>query len=224
MGLKDVFSRRSGSQDAPVRDDEPGAVSSQLDGEGRGPVTLDERTGTGGQASPDTNQGKTEPMPATPGQPDPNAEFEPPSLGEMNVGGADPQLSSAPLARPRDIPVATEPPRFQDPGRAPQDDRPALDPASTTELPEGPERPEQATDGTARRAPGSLGDSPEQQETDVDTGAANMRVGGGPASRESDVQPGDAQQVPVPHEVPAPGTSETAPAALGARTPEAPSD
>ena len=42
----------SSGQPAPDSDAEPGSVSSQLDVEGRGPVTLDERTKPGGQASP----------------------------------------------------------------------------------------------------------------------------------------------------------------------------
>jgi hypothetical protein len=229
MGLKDVFRRRSGSsapgssgQAAPDRDAEPGSVSSQLDVEGRGPVTLDERTRPGGQASPDTNQGKTEPMPATPGQPDPNAELTPPSLDEMNVGGSNPQAPSHPDARLRDAPVATAPVARVEPGTAPDEDRGSFDPDSATKLPEGPERPAQVAEGTARRAPASQGVSPEQQETDVETGAANMRPGGGPASRPAPVQAGDSRPVPVPHEDPMPGTSEESAIAQGVRAPEAP--
>jgi hypothetical protein len=245
MGLKDVFRRHpdssdssdssgsSGSgQEAPDRDSEPGSVSSQLDVEGRGPVSLDERTKAGGQASPDTKQGKTEPMPATPGEPDPNAEFEPPSLDEMNVGGSDAQAPSHPDARLRDAPVASAPPVRVDPGVAPDDERGSYDPDAITKLPEGPERPAQTTGGTARRAPTSQGVSPEQQETDVQTGAANMRPGGGPAAVDAGSdsphapgtgdQPGDARGVAVPHDEPAPGTSEESPIAQGVRAPEAP--
>lgn len=222
MGLKDVFRRRAQSQVAPANDDEPGSASSQLDVGGRGPVTLEDRTAPGGQASPDTNQGKAEPMPATPGDPDPTAALEPPSLAEMNVGGADPQAPGHALARDRDAPTAAAPVERVEPGVAPVDDRLAIDPDSTTELPEGPERPAQASEGVARRAPGSLGESPEQQETDVETGAANMAVGGGPASTAGvSAQPGDAKEVSVPHEVPAPGTSEELPVAEGIRAPEA---
>ena len=222
MALRDVFRRKAETTRAPDSDAEPGSVSSQRDVEGRGPVTLDERTKPGGQASPDTNQGKTEPMPATPGQPDPNAALEPPDLDDMNVGGADPQAPSHGLARDRDPAVASAPPQVVDPGVAPPDDRPALDAHSTTKLPEGPEQPGQSSDGTARRAPTSLGVSPEQQETDVQTGAANMRPGGGPAATPSPVQAGDSQDVAVPHDMPAEGTSEEAPIAHGVRAPEAP--
>lgn len=222
MALKDVFSRRSAQDRVPERDGEPGSASTQVDAEGKGPVTLADRGRSDGQASPDTNQGKTEPMPAAPGQPDPNAPFEPPSLDEMNVGGADAQAPSHPAARPRDTPVATAPAPRVDPGVAPHEDRPAIDPDSTTELPEGPERPAQASEGRAQRAPASQGVSPEQQETDVQTGAAQMRPGGGPTSRGHGEEPGDAQSVSVPHELPAPGTSEQSPIAEGARTPETP--
>ena len=225
MALKDIFSRRSstdaGSESAPTEQAEPGSPSSQLDGSGDGPVTLEQRTEPGGKGSPDTNQGKTEPLPSTPGHADPNAEFEPPTLAEMNVGGADPQSPSHGLARDRDVPTSTAPVLRTDPGVAPHEDRPAIDPDSGTVLPEGPERPDQVTEGTAQRQPGSAGDSPEQQETDVDTGAANMLPVGGPDSVPSAVQPGDAQEVPVPHEVPMPGTSEQLPVAEGIRSPEA---
>ncbi|HEU0101427.1 MAG TPA: hypothetical protein VFR07_03835 [Mycobacteriales bacterium] len=219
MGLKDMF-RRSSPQAAPTRDGEPGSPSSQVDGDGDGPVTLAQRNEPGGQGSPDTNQAKTEPMPATPGHADPNAEFEPPSLDEMNVGGGDPQSPSHPAARDRDAPVATAPPERVNPGVAPQDDRPGIDPDSATKLPEGPERPAQATAGRAQRQPGSDGESPEQQETDVETGAANMRPGGGPQAVPPTSEPGDPKQVPVPHDLPAEGTSETAPIAQGIRTPD----
>lgn len=228
MGIRDLFRRRpstapSGThQSAPTRDEQPGSVSEQTDTSGDGPVGLQDRTAPGGQGLPDTNQGKTEPMPATPGQPDPNAPFEPPSLDEMNVGGADPQSPNLPGTRPRDVPSATVPPAVLTPGVAPDDDRPALDGGSTSKLPEGPERPAQSSEGVARRAPGQLGVSPEQQETDVDSGAAAMRPGGGYASTPSPDQAGDSQGVPVPHSVPAPGTSEESPIAHGVRTPGSP--
>lgn len=225
MGLRDVFRRNRDPQQGrsePDREGAVGSVSSPRDVDGSGPVTLEDRTKPGGQGSPDTNQARTEPMPATPGQADPNAVLEPPSLDEMNVGGADPQLSSHPLGRPRDEPVATAPVGLADRGVAPADDRPAIDPDSTSKLPEGPERPAQSSAGTAQRAPGSLGVSPDQQETDVQTGAANMRPGGGPAATPAPVQAGDSQGVAVPHGAPAPGTSEELPIAHGVRAPEPP--
>jgi len=215
MALKDLFSRRGrssgGDQRAPDSDAEPGSVSSQRDVEGRGPVTLDERTKGGGQASPDTNQGKAEPMPSTPGAADPNAAHPAPELGEMNVGADDPQAPSHPAARDRDVSLAGGT-LYGGPvnaGVVPAEDRPVLDPDSTTKLPEGPERPLQVSAGTSQRQPGSMGISPEEQETDVDAGAARMVPGAPPASSAPPVpQPGDAQSVIVPHDLPAPGTSE----------------
>lgn len=233
MGIKDLFRRHrhvdgqrpdgpERGQRAPDRDDEPGSVSSPLDVGGRGSVTLDERTGPQGQASPDTNQGKAEPIPPTPGEPDPAAPHAPPSLDEMNVGGGDPQRPSHPAARLRDVPVPAPTPVRKDSGVTPYEERPLPDPASTTDLPEGPERPAQATAGTAQRAPGSLGISPGQQETDVQTGAARMEIADAASAVPPPGQPGDAQDVPVPHEIPAPGTSEQSSIAHGVRTPQQP--
>lgn len=226
MGIKDDI-HRHGSDDAegdqpPVAEEVPGSVSSPRDVGGHGPVTLDDRTRTGGQGSPDTNQAKAEPMPPTPGGPDPTAALESPSLEEMNVGGADAQSPNHPAARDRQAPVAVPAQPVVEPGVAPADDRPAIDLDSTTTLPEGPEPPASVGPGTAQRAPGSLGVSPAQQETDVQTGAANMRPGGGPAATPSPVEAGDAQDVPVPHETPAAGTSEETQIAHGVRAPKPP--
>ena len=60
----------------------PGDVSQP---EGDGPVTLSDRTEPGGQGSPDTNQGKTEPMSAQPDHPEPLAA---PDLDTMSAGAA----------------------------------------------------------------------------------------------------------------------------------------
>lgn len=242
MALKDAFSRltrgaRTGpaahaasdpasdvaAQDepAPDRDAEPGSVSSPRDVGGRGPVTLADRTAKGGQASPDTNQGRAEPMPATPGEADPSAALPAPELGEMNVGADDPQLASHPLARDRDVPPGgdTAPAGPVNPGVAPHEDRPALDGGSSTGGGSGPERPVQASPGTAQRQPGSMGVSPEEQETDVDSGAARMLPGHPAGSSSPPVQPGDAQGVAVPHVLPAEGTSEEQGIVHGVRTP-----
>ncbi len=230
MAIRDVFRRHSdrpASDDgppapAPEADAAPGSVSSPRDVGGRGPVTLADRTAHGGQGSPDTNQASAEPMPATPGEPDPTAPLPAPSLEDMNVGGADPQSPSHPAARDRDLPLAPMAVAHEDRGGTAQVDMPAVG-APGSGQGAGPERPAQASDGTAQRAPGSQGASPEQQDTDVQAGAANMRVGGGPATTPPPVeQPGDAQGVPVPHEVPAPGTSEQSPIVHGARSPQPP--
>lgn len=175
------------TQSPAVSDDDPGSVSEPQDVGGRGPVTLADRTAHGGQASPDTNQGKAEPMPPTPGDPDPTAPVEPPSLEDMNVGAADPQSPSHPAARDRDAPST------------------------------GSTGQEAGGEPVAQRAPGSLGSSSEQQETDVRAGARNMRPGGGPEATPPPVEAGDAQDVPVPHDLPAAGTSEELPIAHGVR-------
>lgn len=142
------------------RDDQPGGESTPLDTEGDGPVGLQDRTrerGAGGddKGSPATNQAKAEPMPATPGHPDPNAPLEPPSLAEMNVGSADPQSPSHPSAG------------------APAAGRAQARPAASAPV-----------DGTAHRAPGLQGvpGADEAVETDVGAGAAAMQQG--PASTE----------------------------------------
>ncbi len=96
-------------------------------------------------------------------------------------------------------------------------DRPAVDPSSTTVLPEGPQRPDQERAGAAQRAPGSMGVSPEQQETDLQTGAARVLPQTAPGA--APAQAGDAHGVPVPHEEPAAGSSEQSPGVTGVRAP-----
>ena len=175
--------------------DEPGSVSSPEDVDGQGPVTLADRMRPGGQGSPDTNQAAAEPMPASAGDPVPTAALPAPSLDDMNVGGADPQSPDLDLARPSDLPSAG--------------------PATPVPSPQQPAPHDGG--GQAQRAPGSLGRSPqaEQQETDVAAGAAAM----GPTAPVV-AQPGDAQDVPVPHDLAAPGTSEQLPVVQGVRPPE----
>ncbi len=177
---------------APPRDGAPGSVSSPRDVGDRGTVGLEDRTRAGGQGSPDTNQAKAEPMPATPGEPDPAAPLEPPLLADMNVGGADPQSPSHPAARERDVPAA------------------------------GGSAAVAGGSGTAQRAPGSLGTSPERAETDLDASAAATQPAGGAGSTPAPVQPGDAQDVPVPHEEPAEGSSQAAPIVHGVRAADPP--
>ena len=77
-----IFSRRR--KDSGT--DGTGEVSQP---QGDGPVTLADRTAPGGEGSPDTNQGKTEPMSPTPDHPEPLAA---PSLEDMSAGAASAQL------------------------------------------------------------------------------------------------------------------------------------
>lgn len=244
MALRDLFRRRTagapgrpaaagagaapgegagtgGVAGGPTAAADPGSVSSPQDVEGQGTVGLQDRTAPGGQASPDTNQGKTEPIPASPGQADPTAPIAPPELGDMNVGSADPQAPSHPAARDRDDPFTGGqlPAGPINDGSSPAAGHGLVDPDSTTGLGDGPGMRASATDGRAQRQPGSLGSSPEEQHTDVQAGAAAMAPGGSFLTAASPDQAGDSQGVAVPHEDPAPGTSEEQGIVRGARMP-----
>ena len=76
----------------------PGEASQPQDTQGDGTVGLGDRTEPGGQGSPDTNQGKAEPLPASAHEDDPRAPREAPDLESMNVGANDPQAPSHPAA------------------------------------------------------------------------------------------------------------------------------
>ncbi|MDP9433687.1 MAG: hypothetical protein M3P93_00185 [Actinomycetota bacterium] len=245
MGIKDLFTRgSSGSDDAgdgtedsagssptaqqPPRGDEPGASTTPTD-DGRGTIGLGDRIGG---AAPDTNQGKTEPMPPTPGHADPAGTGphtnppQVPELGDMNVGAATAQIASpTQLASAGDPsrtggaqggvePVPTSagsPSGAVQAGTVPADDRPHPGTSSSTGLGSGPEMPEQASTGVAHRAPGLQGETPEGESVESDTavGAARMAPGAAPdRTRPPVAYPGDSQGVNVPHEIDAAGTSE----------------
>ncbi len=219
MGLKDVFSRRSKSDDVG---EQGGDVSSPLDTRGEGPVTLDERTRPGGQGSPDTNQGKTEPgIPPRGSGSAPQA----PDLEQMSVGSADPQSPEHPAARgtassaaaPPEATPFDAPTDLSGPGSDPDQQRPEIDAETSTGRDKGPETPHQATTGTAQRAPGQVGSTPagERIETDVEASAAAMaRSTGRPSGA------GDTHGVAVPSETPTMGTSEEHGVVQGARIPD----
>lgn len=228
MGLKDVFSRH---KDASSPDDEtggaePGAdVSSPLDTRGEGPVSLDDRTEPGGQGSPDTNQGKTEPGIPPSGETSGGAGAQTPELADMNVGSADPQGPHHPAAQGTASSAIAEP--GAGPQRSPRDlggsggdlesQRPEIDSETSTGRSKGPETPDQQTSGTAQRAPGSQGSTPDGEsiETDVDASAAAMvRATGRPSGS------GDTHGVAVPSATPTLGTSEEHGVVQGARIPE----
>jgi hypothetical protein len=132
------------------------------------------------QGSTASNQGKAEPMPSTPGHKDPNAPLEPPSLEDMNVGSADPQLPRHPLATRSGLelhePVTPAPADVGGPGSAPAEQRPAASTGSSTGRASGPEHPAETSEGTAHKAPGIQGStgSDEVLETDVVSSAARM--------------------------------------------------
>lgn len=147
------------------------------------------------KGSPAANQGKREPMPVTPTQPDPNAPLTPPPLEDMNVGSADPQTPRHPAAAGSGLSVDGD-----------------VDP--------GPEHARQDTHGESHRVPGLMGrtGADEAVETDVDAGAAQMGPAG-PSSVPSDGTPGHSQGVPVPASDALRNSSEEHAVVRGARTP-----
>lgn len=193
--------------------------------EGDGPVTLPDRTEPGGQGSPDTNQGRTEPMSPTPDHPEPAAQV--PDLAAMSVGSADPQSPSHPAAGGALKPVhtaATPPTGFSGPGQDVDRTRREVDPETSTGREGGPSTPTATGSGTSLRAPGSLGTSPQGEavETDVQQGADRMAPQG-PGAR-AGLSPGQGSTGPAPASAhdPLEGTSEEHAIVTGVRTPDAP--
>ena len=202
--------------------DQPGAVSQP---EGEGPVTLEDRTEPGGQGSPDTNQGKTEPLSPVPDHPEPLAV---PDLADMNVGAGDPQAPSRPGTRPTSPAGsyaggdAGEPPRgLGGAGQAVEQGRPEIDTTTSTGRAHGPVQPEQHTSGTAHRAPGLQGTTPAGESVESDTEAGATRMGDAPPDAVPGVSSGHGDTGPSPAtgDGPAPGTSEDQPKVEGVRLP-----
>ncbi len=215
-----IFSRR--------RKDGTDDVGTVSEPQGDGPVTLADRTAPGGEGSPDTNQGKTEPMSATPDHPEPMAA---PSLEDMSAGAAAAQLPSHPAAAALSPPgsygggaVGDQPKGLGGPGVVPSDDRPEVDTGTSTGRAHGPVHPVQRTSGEAHRAGGLNGVAPagESIETDVEGGAT--RMGAAPPDAVPGVSSGHgetgASPAPGPGDAPALGTSETQPKVEGIRLPE----
>jgi len=194
--------------------DQPGTEASQPEGEG--PVTLEDRVGGG---SPDTNQGKVEPMSPTPDHPEPTAT---PELSDMNVGAADPQSPSLPSAADRPPAAQVVPPTgLSGPGAELEAGRPQVDPATSTGSSGGPPAPVQYGSGQSHRVTGLQGATPDGEavESDVQAGAASMRPG---ASAEQAMEgKGDAASAPATGDGAAPGTSETQAPVQGVRLPDA---
>ena len=225
MGLKDVFSRKDDpeSYDGSAAGD--GDVSSQHDTRGEGPVTLDDRTQPGGQGSPDTNQGKTEPGIPASGETSGPVDPEVPDLQSMNVGGVDPQAPGHPAARgaassavagPGDSPLHA-PRDMGGPGGDADSQRPEIDSETSTGRAPGPETPHQASTGTSQRAPGSQGTTPDGEliETDVESSAAAMVPETGRPSGA-----GNSHGVAIPSDTASAGTSEEHGVVQGARIPD----
>lgn len=194
--------------------------------EGDGPVTLEDRTKPGGAGSPDTNQGKTEPLSPQPDHPDPLAV---PELSDMNVGAGDPQAPSRPGADAT-APAGSygggrlgeEPTDLSGPGADADAQRREVDSTTSTGRAPGPEVPEQESTGTAHRATGIQGDTPAGESVAVDTEAGATRMGAAPPDSVPGLSSGqgDANVVPTSGSAPAPGTSENQPKVEGIRLPE----
>ncbi len=159
---------------------------------GDGPVTLEQRTEPGGQGSPDTNQGKAEPLSPTPDHPEPLAV---PQLSDLNVGAGDPQAASHPAAAARAHTGAASLARGAGGVTAGPDAHP---------------------EGTAHRAPGQQGATPagESTEVDVEAGAARATPADGATS-----SAGDPASVPGTGSQSLAGSSQTQEPVDGVRLP-----
>jgi len=207
-----IFSRRHRRR--TLEQSQAGAgVSSPLDLQGDGPVGLGDRTRPDAQGSPATNQGRTEPIPPTGKQADPD-----PDKDATSVGSAASQLPSPPGLPVDPVPAPGPPDGPRNAGAAPPDQRPVVDPPSSA----GPHAHVSDTPGSARRPPLSQGESPEEQESDVTAGAAQMTVSESSALAGPDGSAagsgGDAQGVPSLGEISSGGTSEQMAPVQGVRT------
>lgn len=205
------------------------ASNTPEDENGDGPVTLSDRTAPGGQGSPGSNQARPEPVPDA--GPDQDA-LTPPDLGSMNVGGADPQAPRHPDAL-RSGTSSTgayaqadpgrEPTRLSGDGTTPDAARPEIDPTTSTGRAPGPEQPLQQTAGTAHRAPGLDGTTPEGESVDSDTAAGAARMGPEALDSTAGRSPGQGDDATVPSSgtSAASGTSEEHRIVSGIKLPEA---
>ena len=209
-----IFSRKKA--------DDVGEVSQP---EGDGPVTLSDRTEPGGEGSPDTNQGKTEPISPT-DHPDPPVA---PSLEDMSVGAAAPQLPSHPAAADTAPPGsyaggdAGDAPRgLGGPGAEPTQTRPDIDVETTTGRDRGPSKPVQHTSGEAHRAGGLNGVTPEGESIETDVVGGATRMGAAPPDGVPGLADGhgDTGGAPAPGDAASLGTSEDQPKVQGVRLTE----
>jgi len=210
-----IFSRK--------KSDDAGQVSQP---EGDGPVTLSDRTAPGGEGSPDTNQGKTEPLSPTPDHPEPLAA---PDLDAMSVGAADPQSPSHPAAAPLSPPgsyaggdAGTGPRGLGGPGTRPDEDRPQIDPTTSTGRERGPVQPVAHGSGEAHRAGGLNGVTPDGESIESDTEGGATRMGAAPPGAVPGLSSGhgDAGPSPAAGDAASLGTSEDQPKVEGIRLPD----
>lgn len=218
-----IFSRKKKDGADAGADTGVGAVSQP---EGDGPVTLSDRTEPGGAGSPDTNQGKTEPLSPTPDHPEPLA---PPDLADMSAGGAGAQLPHHPAAAETSPPgsyaggaVGEAPQGLGGPGTVPSEDRPDIDVPTSTGRAHGPLNPVQHTSGEAHRVGGLNGRTPEGESIETDTEAGATRMGASPPDAVPGLSSGhgDTGPAPGPGDAASLGTSEDQPIVEGVRLPE----
>ena len=214
-----IFSRKS-------KDDADTGVGAVSQPQGDGPVTLSDRTEPGGAGSPDTNQGKTEPLSPTPDHPEPMAA---PDLADMSVGAASAQLPHHPAAAATSPPgsyaggaVGDAPKGLGGPGTVPSEDRPDIDVPTSTGRAHGPLNPEQHTSGQAHRVGGLNGRTPEGESIETNTEAGATRMGAAPPDAVPGLSSGhgDTGPAPAPGDAAALGTSEDQPVVEGVRLPE----
>jgi hypothetical protein len=204
--------------------DDVGTVSEP---QGDGPVTLSDRTAPGGEGSPGTNQGKTEPMSPTPDHPDSLAA---PELEDMSAGAAAAQLPSHPAAASLSPPgsygggdAGTEPMGLGGSGVQPHETRPDIDVETSTGRAHGPTGPVQHSPGEAHRVGGLNGVAPPGEAVETDVEGSATRMGAAPPDAVPGVSSGhgDTGGAPAPGDAASLGTSESQPKVEGIRLPEA---
>jgi len=203
---------------------EPGEASQPEDTQGDGPVTLSDRTDPGGQGSPGSNQARPEPIAPATEHPEPLAI---PDLDSMNVSATDPQAPrhpdalrsemSATGAYAHEAPVQ-EPTRLSADGATPG----AVDATATSGCAPDPEQPVQQTTGTAHRAPGIDGQTPDGESVTTDTSAGAARMGPQALDSRPGTSPGQGDDASVPSSGTAAleGTSQEHRIVTGIRLPE----
>jgi hypothetical protein len=187
------------------------------DESGDGPVTLEDRIEPGGEGSPGSNQAAEAEPPSPSGNR--SERLAVPDLGEMNVGGADPQAPRHPDALLSQTsstgayahePAGQPPSRLSGEGHNPDEVRPEPDLTSSTGRAPGPEQPLQESTGTAHRAPGQQGSTPEGESVTSDTSAGAARMAPQAPGSTAGQSPGQGDDATVPSSgtAPTPGTSE----------------
>lgn len=191
---------------------EPGEASQPEDTQGDGTVTLSDRTAPGGQGSPGANQAKHETV------------LDLPDLDGMNVGSADPQAPRHPGALRSETSASGSyaheaadqaSTRFSPDGSTPGAAAPA--PAAVD-----PAQPRQTSSGTAHRAPGLDGQTPDGESVTTDTAAGAARMGPQATDSTPGQSPGQGDDASVPSSGTAPleGSSQEHQVVKGIRLPQ----